>query len=60
MILEKIEIPEPVIAISVEPSTKQDQENLSDGLVKLAEEDPTFRIKNDDEGWIWESWDVMR
>jgi len=49
IILEKIEIPEPVIAISVEPSTKQDQENLSDGLVKLAEEDPTFRIKNDEE-----------
>ena len=49
IILEKIEIPEPVIAISVEPSTKQDQENLSDGLIKLAEEDPTFRIKNDEE-----------
>ncbi len=49
IILEKIEIPEPVIAISVEPSTKQDQENLSDGLIKLAEEDPTFRIKNDED-----------
>ena len=49
IILEKIEIPEPVISISVEPSTKQDQENLSDGLVKLAEEDPTFKIKNDEE-----------
>ena len=49
IILEKIEIPEPVIAISVEPATKQDQENLSNGLIKLAEEDPTFRIKNDEE-----------
>ena len=49
IVLEKIEIPDPVISISVEPSTKQDQENLSDGLVKLAEEDPTFKIKNDEE-----------
>ena len=49
IILEKIEIPDPVISISVEPATKQDQENLSDGLVKLAEEDPTFKIKNDEE-----------
>ena len=49
IILEKIEIPDPVISISVEPTTKQDQENLSDGLVKLAEEDPTFKIKNDEE-----------
>ena len=49
IILEKIEIPDPVISISVEPSTKQDQENLSDGLIKLAEEDPTFRIKNNEE-----------
>jgi len=49
IVLEKIEIPDPVISISVEPSTKQDQENLSDGLVKLAEEDPTFKIKNNEE-----------
>ena len=49
IVLEKIEFPDPVISISVEPATKQDQENLSDGLVKLAEEDPTFKIKNDEE-----------
>ena len=49
IILEKIEIPDPVISIAVEPATKQDQENLPNGLIKLAEEDPTFKIKNDEE-----------
>ena len=49
VILEKIEIPEPVISISIEPVSKQDQENLTSGLVKLAEEDPTFKIHNDEE-----------
>tara|TARA_A100000164_G_C21920757_1_gene780541 strand:+ start:447 stop:2537 length:2091 start_codon:yes stop_codon:yes gene_type:complete len=49
IVLETMEFPEPVISIAVEPSTKSDQENLSVGLVKLAEEDPTFQIKTDEE-----------
>ena len=42
-ILEKMEFPEPVIQLAIEPKTKQDQDKLSNGLVKLAEEDPTFK-----------------
>ena len=49
IVLESMEFPEPVISIAVEPNTKSDQENLSVGLVKLAEEDPTFQIKTDEE-----------
>jgi len=49
IILESMEFPDPVISIAVEPKTKSDQENLSTGLVKLAEEDPTFKIKTDEE-----------
>ncbi len=49
IILEAMEFPEPVISIAVEPKTKADQEKLSNGLQKLAEEDPTFRIKFDEE-----------
>lgn len=47
IVLEKIIFPEPVIGIKIEPKTKADQEKMSIGLKKLAEEDPTFRIKND-------------
>ena len=43
VILEKMEFPEPVIQLAIEPKTKQDQDKLSNGLIKLAEEDPTFR-----------------
>ena len=49
ILLESIEFPEPVISISVEPKTKADQEKMGLALNKLAEEDPTFRIRTDDE-----------
>jgi elongation factor G len=47
IILEKIVFPEPVISIHIEPKTKADQEKMTLALKKLAEEDPTFRIKSD-------------
>ncbi|MFH1401467.1 MAG: elongation factor G [Parcubacteria group bacterium] len=47
IILEKIIFPEPVIGIKIEPKTKADQEKMGVALKKLAEEDPTFKIKND-------------
>ena len=43
VILEKMEFTEPVIQLDIEPKTKQDQDKLSNGLIKLAEEDPTFK-----------------
>ncbi len=49
VILEKITFPEPVIYIAVEPKTKADQDKLTDALRKLAEEDPTFRVKTDEQ-----------
>jgi len=49
ILLEKITFPEPVISIRIEPKTKADQEKLSLALRKLAEEDPTFRVKEDEE-----------
>ena len=49
VLLEKIVFPEPVIQIAIEPKTKADQDKLSESLVKLADEDPTFQIKVDDE-----------
>lgn len=49
IVLEQITFPEPVISIRVEPKTKADQEKLSLALKKLAEEDPTFRVKTDEE-----------
>ena len=49
VMLEKIVFPEPVIQIAIEPKTKADQDKLSESLVKLSDEDPTFRIKVDDE-----------
>lgn len=47
IVLEKIVFPEPVISIRIEPKTKADQEKMSLALKKLAEEDPTFRVKGD-------------
>ena len=49
IILEKMEFPEPVISVAVEPKTKVDQEKMGLALSKLAEEDPTFRVKTDEE-----------
>jgi len=49
IVLEKMTFPEPVISLAVEPKTKVDQEKLTMALLKLAEEDPTFRVKTDEE-----------
>lgn len=49
VILERMEFPDPVISIAVEPKTKADQEKMSLALSKLAEEDPSFRVKTDEE-----------
>ena len=49
VILESIEFPEPVISIAIEPKTKVDQERLGISLSKLASEDPSFRVKTDEE-----------
>ncbi len=49
MQLESIKFPEPVISVAIEPKTKQDQEKMGLALQKLAEEDPTFRVKSDEE-----------
>ena len=49
VVLEKMEFPEPVIRIAIEPKTKADSEKLGAGLQKLAEEDPTFRVSTDHE-----------
>jgi elongation factor G len=49
IILEAIEFPDPVISVAVEPKTKADQEKLSLSLVKLAQEDPSFKVSYDDE-----------
>ncbi len=47
--LERMEFPEPVIAVAVEPKTKADQEKMGMALSKLAQEDPSFRVKTDEE-----------
>ncbi|MDG2171862.1 MAG: elongation factor G [Gammaproteobacteria bacterium] len=47
--LERMEFPEPVIAVAVEPKTKTDQEKMGIALQKLAQEDPSFRVKTDEE-----------
>lgn len=49
IVLESITFPEPPVSIAIEPKTKSDQEKMSIALQRLAEEDPTFRIKVDDE-----------
>ncbi|MEK6758284.1 MAG: elongation factor G [Deltaproteobacteria bacterium] len=49
IILEKMDFPDPVISIAIEPKTKADQEKLGIALQKLAVEDPSFRVKSDEE-----------
>ncbi len=49
IILEKMVFPEPVISVAIEPKTKVDQEKMGMALGKLAEEDPSFRVKGDEE-----------
>ncbi len=49
VILEQMTFPEPVIEVAIEPKTKADQDKLSTGLQRLAEEDPTFRVSSDEE-----------
>ena len=59
-LVESIEFPQPVISISVEPKTKADQEKMGTALSKLAEEDPSFKVKINEEtaqtiiSWMWE------
>ncbi len=49
IILEKMSFPEPVISVAIEPKTKADQDKMGIALQKLAEEDPSFRVKSDTE-----------
>ncbi|MDF1545676.1 MAG: elongation factor G [bacterium] len=49
IILEKMTFPEPVVSVSIEPKTQADQDKLTDALIKLAEEDPTFIVRYDDD-----------
>ena len=48
VLLETISFPKPVISIAIEPKTKADQDKMADSLIKLAEEDPTFQIRQDE------------
>jgi elongation factor G len=49
VILESMSFPEPVISVAIEPKTKSDQDKLGTAIQRLAEEDPTFRVRNDEE-----------
>ncbi|HSR30767.1 MAG TPA: elongation factor G [Anaerolineae bacterium] len=49
VILEAIKFPEPVISVAIEPRTQADQDKLNEALQRLAEEDPTFRVKTDEQ-----------
>ena len=49
IVLEPMRFPEPVIFVAIEPKTKADEDKLSDALAKLAEEDPSFKVKGDEE-----------
>ncbi|MCI6101113.1 MAG: elongation factor G, partial [Selenomonas sp.] len=49
IVLESMEFPDPVISVAVEPATKNDQQKMGVALQKLAEEDPTFRVRTDEE-----------
>jgi elongation factor G len=49
VLLETINFAEPVISVAIEPKTRAEQDKLTDGLIKLAEEDPTFRVRHDQE-----------
>ena len=48
ILLETISFPDPVISIAIEPKTKADQDRMAESLMKLSEEDPTFRVRQDD------------
>lgn len=47
--LESMDFPEPVVSVAIEPKTKADQDRLTDSLIRLADEDPTFLVRNDEE-----------
>ena len=49
ILLETIEFPDPVIKVAVEPKSKADQDKMTEALIKLAEEDPTFKVQYDDQ-----------
>ena len=49
ILLEQMEFPEPVISVAIEPKTKADQDKLGDALGRLADEDPTFQVRGDEE-----------
>lgn len=49
IVLESMTFPEPVVSVAIEPKTKADQDKLTDALIKLAEEDPTFKVKYDED-----------
>ena len=49
IVLESMSFPDPVISVAIEPKTKSDQEKLGTAIQKLAEEDPTFKVRNDEE-----------
>ena len=49
VVLESLDIPEPVIEVAIEPKTKADRDTLTDSLAKLAKEDPSFRVHTDEE-----------
>src|SRR5205085_1798173 len=49
IVLESMTFPDPVISVAVEPKSKADQDKLGNGLARLAEEDPTFRVTSDEE-----------
>jgi elongation factor G len=49
IVLERMDFPDPVISVAVEPKTKADQEKMGNALGKLAQEDPSFRVKTDEE-----------
>ena len=48
ILLERIRFPEPVVSVAIEPKTKADEETLNESLAKLAEEDPTFKVRYDE------------
>ena len=49
VVFERMDFPEPVISVAVEPKTKSDQEKMGVALGKLAQEDPSFRVHTDEE-----------
>ncbi|MDA1228262.1 MAG: translation elongation factor G [SAR202 cluster bacterium Casp-Chloro-G4] len=49
IILETITFPEPVVSVAIEPKSRADQDKLTEALIKLSDEDPTFKVKYDDE-----------